>query len=188
MRLFIAVEFPEDIRLALERDARTLRRVLRSGTLSRRENYHLTLVFLGETDRAGERRAAEAMEQCRTGSFPLVIGAPGRFRGREGDTIWRNVDGGEALLSLHEALTDALRERGFRPEERAYTPHLTLARRAVFGGGSSFGALRDQFSPLRCIADGMMLMLSERPGGVLTYTPRHRTPFYETDKLFDQGR
>jgi RNA 2',3'-cyclic 3'-phosphodiesterase len=42
--------------------------------------------------------------------------------------LWLGVDGGEALLEVHRALAEALAGAGLPVEERAFRPHLTLAR------------------------------------------------------------
>ena len=38
------------------------------------------------------------------------------------------VDGGDALVDTHRALSDALAAEGLLAEDRPYRPHLTLAR------------------------------------------------------------
>ena len=48
MRLFIALELPGDVRERLARSAASLETSWTSGRLLPAENYHLTLVFLGE--------------------------------------------------------------------------------------------------------------------------------------------
>jgi 2'-5' RNA ligase len=48
MRLFFAITFPDRIKTALADISQRLQAQLPSGHWTRRENYHLTLVFLGE--------------------------------------------------------------------------------------------------------------------------------------------
>lgn len=141
MRLFIAVSFPPEFRAALAADTERLRRFFSAGRFTPRENYHLTLVFLGETppDRLGV--VIKAMEECPFEPFPLTVGELGRFRRREGDILWRRVDGGEPLFRLQAGLCEALRARGFAIEEREFRPHLTLARGAVPTGGADLETL-----------------------------------------------
>ena len=52
MRLFLGVELPTVWREALDRGAAALKKAGVRANFTRRDNYHLTLVFLGETDRA----------------------------------------------------------------------------------------------------------------------------------------
>ena len=58
MRLFVAAALPESWKAALDRAARALADQGVRGNFTRRENYHLTLVFLGETDRLDDVIAA----------------------------------------------------------------------------------------------------------------------------------
>jgi 2'-5' RNA ligase len=42
--------------------------------------------------------------------------------------LWLGVDSGKALVAVHQALTVALADAGLPVEDRAFRPHLTLAR------------------------------------------------------------
>ena len=171
MRLFIALPPPEKERAALERELGTVRRACRKGSFSRAETLHITLAFLGEVpeERLDDVRAA--MDGCGGGAFPVTVGALDRFRGREGDTLILRTDGGKELTALQRALSQNLRSRGFVLEERAFRPHLTLARRASLREGETLSALSAGLEPVRFTAERMVLYLSHRPDGVLTYTP-----------------
>ena len=48
MRLFIAIHFNDDIKNKLAREIEILKKQALSGTFSRKENLHLTVIFLGE--------------------------------------------------------------------------------------------------------------------------------------------
>lgn len=96
------------------------------------ENLHLTLVFLGsqtpEQIRAIEAAMAKAAGQAV--EIPLRLGGLELFPtpkepkvvslGVHGKTVW--------LEQLRERLAQELREKGFEIENRAFRPHLTLAR------------------------------------------------------------
>ena len=70
MRLFVALVPPEEVRRRLEAEGRALRGLCGGGRMVPRENLHLTLAFLGETDR---RRAAErAMDRAAGAPFSLA--------------------------------------------------------------------------------------------------------------------
>ena len=78
MRLFLAILFEEPVKDRLCEAMELIRRSTRTSRLTRRENLHLTLVFLGELREAGKVR--EAMEEIRTGPFPLEIRGLGRVQ------------------------------------------------------------------------------------------------------------
>ena len=53
MRLFIAVDFNDEILDMLRNCQRQLQAQVRSASLTAEENLHLTLAFLGETEEPG---------------------------------------------------------------------------------------------------------------------------------------
>ena len=132
VRLFFAVELPAEVQNAL-------------GKLRAEEAWagdyrwvdptsmHITLAFLGEQPadvvepltRIGQA-AASATQRGR-----LSIGEPGSFGPRRAPRVlWVGLAGDlDNLNQLHTALTSALRQHGFPVEDRAFSPHVTLARR-----------------------------------------------------------
>ena len=171
MRLFIALSPSEEAKAALERDLNALRKCCRKGSFSRAENLHITLAFLGEVpeERLDDLRAA--MDGCGAGPFGVTVGDLGRFRGREGDTLVFRVDGGDPLRALQKKLSENLISKGFALEDRAFRPHLTLARRASLRAGETIPTVSARLEPVSFTAERMVLSLSHRPEGVLTYTP-----------------
>jgi RNA 2',3'-cyclic 3'-phosphodiesterase len=126
-RLFIAAELPPPVvgELAAAQDA------LRAGQPPVRwvapPAMHLTLNFLGETEARLVRPVAEAMRAALAGYVAprLRLGQPGTFPG----VVWVGVAGEVAELGrLQAALAAALEPLGWKPERRAFTPHLTLGR------------------------------------------------------------
>ncbi len=133
LRLFVAVDLPEDVREALDRLQSDLRQRELSGLRwVRPEGVHLTLKFLGETP-AGRVAAIEgalATALLGTEPFRLALGVPGTFGGRRGPrVVWLDITGDvQRLRGLQAAVEGAMVGVGFAPEERQYSPHLTLAR------------------------------------------------------------
>ena len=174
MRLFIAIEFPGPVRKALQRSADRVRAACVRGSFPRAENLHLTLSFLGETDPALVPEAVAAMNAVNCPPFTLSVGALGRFRSRPGDTLYRSVEGGDSLRRLQRALSAELTARGFQTEDRVYTPHLTIARRAVLADGSDLRALSDGLPELTATAREITLLRSDQIRGQRVYTPLFR--------------
>ena len=105
------------------------------------ENLHLTLKFLGEVDNREVPRVCEVLRRCCSGIEPFFIqfhgaGAfPDPSRPR---VVYAGItEGGDSLVKRVGRLEPALAELGFKPEPRAYVPHLTLGRTR---GGSRRGA------------------------------------------------
>lgn len=124
-RLFIAVDLPDDIKKSLA--------ALGCGLPGVRwlvpEHLHLTLRFIGEAD-AGQ---FAAIRQGVTGQglppFNCRLQGLGCFppKGRP-KVIWAGVDAETGLFRLQTAVEKNLRRLGLTPEERRFTPHITLAR------------------------------------------------------------
>jgi 2'-5' RNA ligase len=98
-------------------------------------NLHLTLAFLGEIDDRAVERAADAVRSAaaRVGEaagWTLGWAPPGVFPSRTRPRVlWLGLGAGdERLLEVHSVLREELRARDLPVEERAYRPHLTLAR------------------------------------------------------------
>ena len=173
MRLFIALEFSRKTRQALAADARAVEQICVKASLTREENFHLTLVFLGETSSERLEDVKSAMDQCRAAPVELTVTGPGRFRQREGDTVWRGAESRSQLRELYRQLCAALEERGFPTEDRPYTPHITLARRARLKDGHTYEELA-ALPPLSEKIETVTLMRSHTMNGRLTYTPVYR--------------
>ncbi len=133
LRLFVAIELPNNVRDALGRLQTELRRCgLERLRWVRPEGIHLTLKFLGETpsDRvpAIKEALAGAAEGMRVHS--LSLGRAGTFGGnRNPRVLWVDLTGdSQTLDSLQSRVDEALARIGFPREGRAFAPHLTLAR------------------------------------------------------------
>ena len=171
MRLFLALELPERSGDKFFASLERVRSASLSGNFTRRENLHLTLVFLGEQpeERLGDVR--EAMDSIPLSPVTLTIGTLERFRNRDGDTLVRLAEKESNLMTLQASLEEALRRRGFSVEERAYRPHLTIGRKVSLRSGVTLDDLNPEIPPLTARIGKMTLFRSHRVDGVLTYTP-----------------
>jgi 2'-5' RNA ligase len=131
LRLFVAVEVPDEVRAEVEAASAPWRERFPRARWVPRENQHLTVKFLGSTwprllewVRSSVRTVAESSGSFEArgtglGAFP----SPGRAR-----VLWAGLeDPAGAMTALAAALDDAMRKE-FAPERRAFTPHLTVAR------------------------------------------------------------
>jgi 2'-5' RNA ligase len=95
-----------------------------------REQWHLTLLFLGAVaDADAVVRALRGVCRGRS-TFPLALGGAGAFpRARRAGVVWVGVDqGAEPLVSLADAVGEALAPIGHERDEARFHPHLTVAR------------------------------------------------------------
>lgn len=145
-----------------------LRKNALKGNFSRVSNLHITLAFIGETERLSE--AEKALEAVEFSPFEIAFDRVGLFnKGRSGDVCWLGLREEREITALAGSVSRELIKRGFRLENRKFKAHLTLGREVVF---------KDAFEPakyalpqnLSYTVDRISLMKSERIKGVLTYT------------------
>jgi 2'-5' RNA ligase len=93
------------------------------------DQLHLTLRFIGEVDRhrAGDIHAA--LGAVHQPVFDLALNGIGAFERRGlAETVWAGVAPHAPIRALHRKVDTALARVGIAPDERAYLPHITLAR------------------------------------------------------------
>lgn len=173
MRLFIAVNFSEDIKNKLEAVQKEVKKYTLTGNFTFRENLHLTVVFIGET-REGER-VKRILDELSAPSFRLEMSGLGSFSRGSKNIVWVGVKKNAVLGSAYEQLSAALSAGGFAIEKRAYKPHLTLGREVAFKPGCAAETLAGLLAPVSLSAEvnKISLMKSERVGGKLVYTEIH---------------
>lgn len=122
-RLFVALDIPEPIRDALA----SLQNGVEGARWRPVENFHLTLAFIGDTDRHGFRDACDALAEIEAPPFDLHLSGIGFFGERKPRALWASAAPLPELLHLQSKVETALRRRGFDLETRKFTPHVTLA-------------------------------------------------------------
>lgn len=164
MRLFTAICFDDETKNALF-SAVNAARELSSGNFSRKENLHLTLVFIGETDRRAE--IEKAISEIEFPSFRLSFEGAGTF---EKGILWAGISENEKLKNLFGAVSEKLSELGIESENREFVPHITLARKFRPEKDFSPEKIAEQLPEEEIIVNRISLMKSEREEGVLRYT------------------
>lgn len=124
LRLFIGIAMPEPVAEALARRA--------AGLPGARwvppENHHLTLRFIGEVDEGTAHDVDEALDLVAEPAFSLSLEGLGSFgKGQRQLALWAGVERSEPLLHLRAKIESALVRAGLEPEERKFSPHVTLA-------------------------------------------------------------
>ncbi len=164
MRLFTAICLDEKTKNALFFAANSAEN-FSSGNFSAKENLHLTLVFIGETERADEIKSA--ISEIEFPSFELKIKGTGLF---EKGILWAGTEENEDLRNLQKAVFEKIRNLGLEVEEREYVPHITLARKFRPDEGFSGAEIASRLPEEPFRASAISLMKSERVDGVLKYT------------------
>ena len=124
-RLFVAIRPPDRVRQLLLgamggiSDARW----------QSEDQIHLTLRFIGEVDRHRAGDVHAALGAIHHPRFEIAVNGLGTFDRRgQPETVWAGVAPHEPLKALHKKVDQAIARVGVEPEQRAYLPHITLAR------------------------------------------------------------
>ncbi|MFO1172407.1 MAG: RNA 2',3'-cyclic phosphodiesterase [Hyphomicrobiaceae bacterium] len=124
MRLFTAIEIPEPMRSHLA----LIRAPLPDARWVDKDNYHLTLTFVGEVDGHQRRAFADALAMIEAEPFEITIDGLGVFGGDRPRTLYAAIRPEPRLEMLQRDHDQAARRAGLKPEARKFTPHVTLAR------------------------------------------------------------
>jgi 2'-5' RNA ligase len=130
MRAFIAIDLPDNLRATLRRNQAAFRSLSPEARWAHPEGIHLTLKFLGEISDQKVREVSECLKKL--GALePFVIRVKGFGffpDGRRPRVFWVGIEESTGLMQLAEQVDKAVERVGFAREERAFRPHLTLAR------------------------------------------------------------
>lgn len=124
IRTFLALSLPDDVRsgLAVQQFLLPLPRKVPP------EDFHLTLVFLGEEPERQVESLHERLEGLRHPGFDLTLDALGMFGGAKPRAVYAGVARSEPLAHLQAKLEQAARMEGFDLPHRRFVPHVTLGR------------------------------------------------------------
>ncbi|MGH7128895.1 MAG: RNA 2',3'-cyclic phosphodiesterase, partial [Planctomycetaceae bacterium] len=129
LRTFIAVKVPatrplRPVLAEFETMGRAVRAVAADG-------LHVTLKFLGDTRQDAVAEIEETLRAvvAETAAFDVRLVGLGAFphAGRP-SAVWAGIQDAEPLTEIAAELERALEPLGFAAEQRAFQPHLTLAR------------------------------------------------------------
>ena len=131
MRVFIALDLPQKTKDNLERSASEFKALSSGGNFIPKDNYHLTLHFLGEVAPSDLTFVESAMNGVK--DLPAPELAVSQFTVlRASDVVCAKLRPCQALTTLHDELGRGLEQHGFVVEHRAYRPHVTLIRKKSF--------------------------------------------------------
>jgi 2'-5' RNA ligase len=168
-RVFCAIELPAEVRARLEDHVRRLRKEVSdaAASWSRVENIHLTLKFFGnvEVKRIEKISAAAQRAVKEFTSFQILVGETGVFpRPSRPQVLWIGVsDPSGQLNALQEKFENECAAEGFAKEDRAYRPHLTIARlrKPESARSLSEAHLKLQFAAVQVVVKELVVFRSE---------------------------
>ncbi len=174
-RLFFALLPDDQVRVQIYQLQTAL--ALSEGRLVHKTDLHITLQYLGQVADDQIDCVKLAASRVETGSFVLEID---NLHNRRRKLLWAGVTiiPDELGLLVHR-LGEQLAVCGFAPEERAYLPHITLARR-------NRKAISSQLSDTICWeANDFVLMVSHTDGRIPRYEAVARFPLKLNSKALE---
>jgi len=123
MRLFIAIEPPEEIKEYLS----SIKLPDFKGTAVKPSNIHLTLKFLGEVDEDKKNEIKKRLNKIKLEPINCTTSNIGYFPSEDYiKVIWIGLEPKGKLTNLQQEIDNQLKD--LFPKDKNFHPHLTLAR------------------------------------------------------------
>ena len=127
MRLFVALDIDSEVRRRITEFRNQMRPLAPDVRWVDPETFHITLQFLGETNRLDEIQ--RALQSVRAAPIELSFRNAGFFPSPKSPRVfWVGIEADQNLQELATLIGHALRPLGFEPDAAPFKPHLTLAR------------------------------------------------------------
>lgn len=136
MRLFIALDIPDEIRERITRFVEGVSGFAPDARWAKPESLHVTLKFIGEQPDDAAESIRRALSTIQTGAPEIHFRGYGFFpTARSARVFWIGMEATPQLAALAAVIDGKMPALGIPKEDRAFSPHLTLARGA--GGSGS---------------------------------------------------
>jgi 2'-5' RNA ligase len=129
MRLFIALDIDDVIRERITRFMDGVSRFAPDARWVAPESLHVTLKFVGEQQDGSIDRIRIALQSVAACTTEIRFRGHGFFpTAKSARVFWIGMDASPQLGALAAAIDDVTAALGIPKEDRAFSPHLTLAR------------------------------------------------------------
>lgn len=173
MRLFIAIDFDKNTKSYFQTIKTKLENYCIKGRFTYIDNFHITLLFIGELEELNVPKVFKAIEEAvsRQDTFNLTLDKLGNFKKGNSNILWIGTNYSEKLVQIHKELCVTLKYAGIAFDEKPLKPHITLGRQII---------LRKEIDELINLisidkstipVSSITLMESKQINGNLTYIP-----------------
>jgi 2'-5' RNA ligase len=136
MRVFVGLDIDDEIRRKIAEFVADVRGLAPDVRWVAAESLHVTLKFIGEKPDGVVAEIEKALATMSAEGFEISFRGYGFFPTvKAARVFWIGIEAGEALGLLARAVEERLTEIGIPKEDRAFSPHLTMAR-----GGARIGS------------------------------------------------
>ena len=179
MRVFLAIEFPENIKEYLNQVQLVVKGQSVKGNFTKKENYHLTLHFIGQIRNDELDYLKEVIDEAagKQNCFQMTLNQLGHFTRGNKQIVWVGILPNEILNKLYIQLAMLLKCKGYTIEERKFVPHITIGREVVLT--KEFNKMEQQMKLNEVVipVSKISLMESTRIKGELKYIPLYTKEF-----------
>jgi 2'-5' RNA ligase len=183
MRLFVGLALNEEAKQRLERLSLRLRAPEDGLRWTSAEQWHITLVFLGTM--GDKERGVLSRELGRIHAAAAAVRIEGLGTFDRTGILYAAVEVSPELLDLQQRAEEVVRASGLEVEDRAYRPHITLARSRNRGGTRVLQRLKQtvekQKLRVEWVANEMLLYESQLSPSGSRYLVRERFALSKDD-------
>jgi RNA 2',3'-cyclic 3'-phosphodiesterase len=134
MRLFIALDIADAIRERISRFVEGVQGFALDARWVKPESLHVTLKFIGEQPEEGVAKIQSALQTVSGDAAEIHFHGYGFFpTAKAARVFWVGMEASPNLAALAAKVDEKMATLGITKEDRAFSPHLTLAR----GSGGS---------------------------------------------------
>jgi 2'-5' RNA ligase len=136
MRLFIALDITDAIRDRISLFLAGVSGFAPDARWAKPESLHVTLKFIGEQSEPAAEQIKNELSAVQSAAAEIQFRGYGFFPTAKSPRVfWIGLQAGPQLAALAAQIDDKIASLGIPKEDRAFSPHLTLAR--IAGGSGS---------------------------------------------------
>lgn len=173
MRLFIAINFEDQIKEKIQEIINELEKSSIQGRFVSKDHLHLTLEFLGEIPDERVDVIKKIMDEANLNPFTLKLSGVGYFKRPQGNIYWLGLEENQNLMDTQKTIHKLLADQGFKLENRPYRPHITLGRKVKLKDTFNYKIVDEKIKYLKIDVNKIDLVKSETINGKLIYTIIH---------------
>lgn len=178
MRIFIGISFNNNVLKYLKQSQELLLLNLKDSLKTPINNFHLTLVFIGELDLPSLNTVISKLNKktYNISNFTIHLSNPNTFKNTKNHILYMDVtDKENNLARLSKAIKDILNFNHISYDKKPLKPHITLAKLTNASAINNPPLLPTYKPPI--LIDSFTIFRSDRINGLLTYTPIKKIEF-----------
>lgn len=176
MRVYIAIDFEDNIKNYFDNITSHIKKHCIKGSFTRKNNFHLTIRFIGEADDFQIAKIKEVIDQAvlKISPFKLLVNNLGIFKRKNTNILWIGVEESSVLSELYNELSILLKGFKIPFHDKLFMPHITLGRRVLLPEDSEDLNSLIPFEKTSIPVKSISLMASKEENGKLNGVPIYK--------------